>query len=74
MDWSAKLSSNRAALGGSEKTDQFGEAPLVGVADGRFAIGLDPFWMLNTQVIVYLLLEFAVRANLARKGNWVGKS
>ena len=73
MDWSAKLSSDRVAFGGPEKTDQLGKAALVGVADGRFAVGLNPFWMLNTQVIVYLLLEFAVKADLVREGNWLGE-
>ena len=66
MDWSAKLSSNQTTFAGLETTDQFGEAPLVGVAGGTIAILLDPFWMLNTQVIVDLLLELGVRVNLAR--------
>jgi hypothetical protein len=70
MDWSAKLSSTRVTFGGSEKTDQFGEAPLVGVAAGTVTVGLDPVRMLDPQVIVDLLLEFSVRANPARQGNW----
>jgi hypothetical protein len=73
MDWSAKLSSTRVAFGGLETTDQFDEARLIGVAGGTITIRLDPVWMLDTQVIVNLLLEFGVRANPARQGNWLSE-
>jgi len=46
-----------AILGGSpsrQSVEQFREARLVRITDGGFAIWLDPFWMLNPQIVVNL--------------------
>ncbi len=46
------------------------EARLVRIAHGGFAIGLNPFGMLDSEIVVNLLLELGVRVDLMRHGNW----
>jgi hypothetical protein len=46
------------------------EARLVRIAHGGFTTGLNPFGMLDPQVVVNLLLKFGVRVDLMRHGNW----
>jgi hypothetical protein len=43
-------------------------------AHGGFAIWLDPFGMLNPQVVMNLLPEFGVGLNLVRHGRWLGET
>src|SRR6202040_75609 len=43
---------------------------VVRITPGGFAIGLNPFGMLDPQIVVNLLLEFGVRVDLMRHGNW----
>jgi hypothetical protein len=50
--------------------EQFNETRLVSITHRGFAIWLDPFGMLDPQVVVNLLLEFGVRVDLMRHGNW----
>jgi hypothetical protein len=40
-------------------------------AHGGFAIWLDPFGMLDSQVVVNLLPELGVGVDLGRHGNWL---
>ena len=42
-------------------------------AHGGFAIWLEPFGMLDPQVVVNLLPEFGVVMGLVRHGNWLGE-
>ena len=56
-----------------QSVEQFGEARLVRITHGGFAIWLDPFGMLNPQVVVNLLLELGVGVNLVRHGRWLGE-
>ena len=70
---SAELSSGRVAFGGLEKTNQLGQAALVGFACGALAIRFDPVGVLNAQVFVNLLLKFRVRMNLFRHGNFLSE-
>jgi hypothetical protein len=63
-----------AILGGSpsrQSVEQFREARLVRITDGGFAIWLDPFGMLNPQVVVNLLPKLGVGVDLVRHGNWL---
>ena len=63
-----------AILGGSpwrQGVEQFREARLVRITDGGFAICLDPFGMLNPQVVVNLLPKLGVGVDLGRHGNWL---
>ena len=68
-----QLSCDRVAFGGLEKADQFRQAPLVGVAGGTITVGSDPIGVLDAQVLVNLLLKLAVRMNLVRHDNFLGK-
>ena len=52
---------------------EFCEARLVSIAHGGFAIWLDPFGMLDPQVVVNLLPEFGVGVNFVRHGRWLGE-
>ena len=52
-----------------ERVEQRHEARLVRITDGGFAIWLDPFGMLDPQVVVYLLPELGVVMDLGRHGN-----
>ena len=50
--------------------DQVREARLVRIAHGGFTIWLDPFGMLDPEVVVNLLLELGVCVDLVKHGNW----
>jgi hypothetical protein len=52
-----------------QSVEQFREARLVRITDGGFAISLDPFGMLNPQVVVNLLPKLGVGVDLGRHGN-----
>ena len=49
---------------------EFREARLVSITHGGLAIRLNPFGMLDPQIVVNLLLEFGVRVDWMRHGNW----
>jgi hypothetical protein len=53
--------------------EQFHEARLVRITRGGFAIGLDPFGMLDPQVVVDLLLEFGIGVDLVKHDNSPGE-
>jgi len=55
-----------------QSIEQFHEARLVGITHGGFAIWLDPFGMLDPQVVVNLSLELGVGMDLVRPGNCLG--
>ena len=56
-----------------QTAEQFREARLVRIAHRTFAIGLDPFGMLDSQIVVNLLLEFSAGVDLVIHGNWLGE-
>jgi hypothetical protein len=53
-----------------QSVEHFRETRLVRITHGGFAIWPDPFGMLDPQIVVNLLLEFGVRVDLMRHGNW----
>ena len=53
--------------------EQFDETRLVRVTSGGFAIWLDPFGMLDPQIVVNLSPELAVSMDLVRHGNLLGE-
>jgi hypothetical protein len=53
-----------------QSVEHFREARVVRITPGGFATGLNPFRMLDPQIVVNLLLEFGVRVDLMRHGNW----
>jgi len=67
-------SSDRSVGSRSRRSgEQFREERLVRIAHGRLAIGLDPFGMLNPQIVVNLLLELGVGVDLVIHGYCPGK-
>ena len=66
--------SDRLVGSASRQTaEQLREARLVRIAHGTLAIGLDPFGMLDSQIVVNLLLELRVSVDLVIHGNWLGE-
>jgi hypothetical protein len=55
-----------------ESIELFRETRLVRITHGGFAIWLDPFGMLDPQVVVNLLPEFGVSVDLVRHGHRLG--
>jgi hypothetical protein len=53
---------------------QLHEARLVRIAHGGLAIWLDPFGMLDPEVVVNLLPELGVSVDLVRQGRWLGET
>ena len=49
-----------------QSVDHFREARVVRITLGGLAIWLDPFGMLDPQIVVNLLLEFGVRVDWKR--------
>jgi hypothetical protein len=66
-------SSRLVGSGWRECIEQFHEARLVGITHGAFAIWLDPFGVLNPQVVVDLLPKLGVTVDLVRRGHWLGE-
>ena len=56
------------------EVEQFHEARLVRITRGGFAIWLDPFGMLDPQVVVNLVQELGVGVDLVRHGYWLGET
>ena len=52
-----------------QTAEQFRQARVVRITRGVFAVGLDPFGMLDPQAVLNLLLELGVGVNLVRHGN-----
>ncbi len=52
-----------------QSADHFREARVVRITLGGLAIWLDPFGMLDPQIVVNLLLKFGVRVNWMRYGH-----
>ena len=66
------MSSSDRSVGSRSRrsAEQFREARLVRIARGTFAISLDPFGMLDPQIVVNLFLELGVCVDLVKHGNW----
>ena len=65
---------NRLGRSSSGQTiEQFREARLVRITHGGFAIWLDPFGMLDPEVVVNLLPELRVGLDLMRRGRRLGE-
>jgi hypothetical protein len=54
-----------------ESIEQFHEARLVRITDGGFAIWLNPFGVLDPEVVVNLLPKRGVTVDLVRPDNWL---
>ena len=59
----------------SPKTvELFHQERLVRITHGALAIWLDPFGMLDPEVVVNLLSELGVSVDLVRQGRWLGET
>jgi hypothetical protein len=56
-----------------QSVEHFGEARIVSIARGRCAIWLNPFGMLDPQVVVNLVLELGIGVDLVIHGYWPGE-
>jgi len=56
-----------------KRIEEFDQTRLVRITYGGFAIWLDPFGMLDPQIVVNLLPELAVSMDLVRHGNLFGE-
>ena len=54
--------------------EQFHKARFVRIAQGTFAVWLDPFGMLDPQIVVNLLPKLDVGVDLVRHSHWLGES
>ena len=71
---SVMRSSDRlVGLPSRRNAEQFQEARLVRITHGGFSTWLDPFGMLDSQVLVNLLQELGVGVDLVRHRHWLGK-
>jgi len=52
-----------------ESVEQFYQTRLVRITHWGLAIGIDPFGMLNPQIVVNLLPKLGVSVDLVRHGN-----
>ena len=50
---------------------EFREARLVSITQGGLAIRLDPFGMLDPQIVVNLLPELGIGVDLPRHSHWL---
>jgi hypothetical protein len=66
-------SNNRLDSPSQQSVERSREARLVRIAHGTLAIGLDPFGMLDPQIVVNLLPEFGVGMDLVIHGYWPGE-
>ena len=55
----------------SYRIEQFHETRLVRVAHGTIAIWLNPFGMLDPEIVVNLLPKLGVGVDLMRSGRWL---
>jgi len=53
--------------------EQLYQARLVRITLGTLAIRLDPFGMLDPEILVNLLPELRVRVDLERRGHWLAE-
>jgi hypothetical protein len=68
-----RINDGVGGLSSRQTGERFHEACLVGIAHGRFAIWLDPFGMLDPEIVVNLLPELGVGVDLMRRGRWPGE-
>jgi hypothetical protein len=68
-----RINNSVSGFASRQTIEQFDEARLIRIARGRFAICLDPFRVLNPEVVVNLLPELRVSVDLMMQGRWLGE-
>ena len=69
-----RSSDNLVGSPSRRNAEQLHEARFVRIAHGGLAIWLDPFGMLDPEVVVNLLPELGVSVDLVRQGHWLGET
>lgn len=64
-----RINNRLCGFSSRQTIEQFHEARLVRITHGGFAIRLDPFGMLDPEVVVNLLPKFVVGVGLVRRGH-----
>jgi adenylate/guanylate cyclase family protein len=67
-----RINNRLSGFSSPQTIEQFHQARLVGITHWRFAICLDPFRVLNPEVVVNLLPELHVGMDLMMQGCWLG--
>jgi hypothetical protein len=63
-----RINNRLGGFSSGQTIEQLYEARLVRIAHGRFAIWLDPFGMLDPEVVVNLLPQLDISVDLIRRG------
>jgi hypothetical protein len=66
-----RINNRLGGFSSRQTIEQFHEARLVRITHGGFAIWLDPFGMLDPEVVVNLLPELDVSVDFMRRGRWL---
>jgi hypothetical protein len=64
-----RINNRLAGFSSPQTIEQFQEARLVRITHGGFAIWLDPFGMLDPEVVVNLVPKLAVGVDFVRHGH-----
>jgi hypothetical protein len=67
-----RINNRLGGFSSPQTIEQFHQARLIRVALGRFAIWLDPFRVLNPEIVVNLLPELHVSMDLMMQRHWPG--
>jgi hypothetical protein len=65
-----RINNRLSGLSSPQTIEQFHQARLVRIAHRRFAIWLDPFRVLNPEIVMNLLPELHVSMDLMVQGRW----
>ena len=68
-----RINNRLSGFSSRQTIEQFHETRLVRIAHGRFATWLDPFGVLNPEVVVNLLPELHVGMDLMMQGRCAGE-
>ncbi len=68
-----RINNRLGGFSSRQSVEQFHEARLVRITHRRFAIWLDPFGVLDPEVVVNLLPKLDVTMDLMRRGHWFGE-
>jgi hypothetical protein len=68
-----RINNKPGGFSSRQSIEQLHEARLVRITRGGFAIWLDPFGMLDPEVVVNLLPKVGVSVDLVRDGHWLGE-
>ena len=68
-----RINNTLSGFSSRQTIEQFRQARLVRITHGRFATWLNPFGMLDPEIVVNLLPELRVGVDLVRRPRWLGE-